>query len=99
MSIEGFRRGALNVFGSKAFRLTTALMVAVLAVTVVWGWSHATPKAVAHPVAVTHPKAARHKSPVLSVPATDPLTGVGAPPGGPVVAVKLDDTAAGRPSF
>jgi Protein of unknown function (DUF3048) N-terminal domain/Protein of unknown function (DUF3048) C-terminal domain len=99
MSIEGFRRGALNVFGSKAFRMTAALLVAVLAVTVVWGWSHVTPKAVAHPVAVTHPKAARVKSPVLSVPATDPLTGVGAPPGGPVVAVKLDDTAAGRPSL
>src|SRR5664280_2038333 len=99
MSIEGFRRGALNVFGSKAFRLTAALMVAVLAVTVVWGWSHATPKAVAHPVAVTHSKAARDRSPVLSVPATDPLTGVGAPHGGPVVAVKLDDTAAGRPSL
>jgi hypothetical protein len=30
---------------------------------------------------------------------TNPLTGVGAPPTGPVIAVKLDDTAAGRPSL
>ncbi len=30
---------------------------------------------------------------------TNPLTGVGAPPSGPVIAVKMDDTAAGRPSM
>jgi hypothetical protein len=99
MITEGFRRGASNVFGSKAFRLTAALVVALLAVTVVWARNHATPKAVSHPMAVTHPKAARPKAPAHSVPATNPLTGVGAPPGGPVVAVKLDDTAASRPSL
>jgi Protein of unknown function (DUF3048). len=87
-----------DVLGSKAFRLMVALVVAVLAVVVVWGRIHVTPKAVVHPMAVMHPKAAGHKPPAPSVPATNPLTGVGAPPRGPVVAVKLDDTAAGRPS-
>jgi hypothetical protein len=99
MSTDGFRRGASNVLGSKAFGLTVALVVAVLAVVVVWGRNHVTPKPVVHPMAVMHPSAARHKSPAPSVPATNPLTGVGAPPRGPVVAVKLDDTAAGRPSL
>jgi hypothetical protein len=31
--------------------------------------------------------------------ALNPLTGIGPSPGGPVIAVKLDDTAAGRPSL
>ena len=39
------------------------------------------------------------KPPAPTVAATNPLTGVGPPPKGPVVAVKLDDTAAGRPSL
>ena len=30
---------------------------------------------------------------------TNPLTGLGAPPSGPVIAVKVDDTAPGRPSL
>ena len=33
------------------------------------------------------------------VPAVNPLTGIGAPPKGPVIAVKIDDTENGRPSI
>ena len=99
MNTEGFREDALNAFGSKAFRLTAALVAVVLAVTVVWWWSRASPKVAVRPLAVMHPAATRHETPATSVAATNPLTGVGAPPSGPVVAVKLDDTAAGRPSL
>jgi hypothetical protein len=71
----------------------------MVALTVAWWWSHAAPTVLKHQVAVTHATATRHTSPVPSIAATNPLTGVGAPPSGPVLAVKLDDTAAGRPSL
>lgn len=100
MTANEFRRGALNLLGSKAFRLTTALLLALLAVSALWAWSRATPKAApGHSVAVMHPKVTTHKLPAPSLSATNPLTGLGAPPKGPVVAVKLDDTAAGRPTL
>jgi Protein of unknown function (DUF3048) N-terminal domain/Protein of unknown function (DUF3048) C-terminal domain len=38
-------------------------------------------------------------SPTTKSVATNPLTGVGAPPKGPVIAVKIDDTANGRPQL
>jgi len=99
MGTDGVRESAVNVLGSKAFKVIAPLAVVLLAVTVAWGWSHSTPTAARHPNAVTHPSATMHKLPTPSVAATNPLTGVGAPPSGPVVAVKLDDTAAGRPSL
>jgi hypothetical protein len=37
--------------------------------------------------------------PAPAAPITNPLTGVGAAPRGPVIAVKIDDTDAGRPSM
>jgi len=99
MSADGFRRGASKVLGSMAFRLTGALVVAVLAVTAVWWWSHATPKKEVHRIAVLHPKAAGHTPPPApTVAPVNPLTGLGPAPHGPVIAVKLDDTEAGRPS-
>lgn len=53
-----------------------------------------------------HRKAATPSTPPTSTtttttakaPAVNPLTGVGAPPSGPVIAVKVDDTENGRPS-
>ena len=99
MSTERFHEGALNFFGSKAFSLAAGLVTVMLAVTVGWWWSHSSPKPAIHPVAVMHPTAPRQALPAPSVAASNPLTGVGAPPRGPVVAVKLDDTAAGRPSL
>jgi hypothetical protein len=93
------RRGALSFFGSKAFKPAAALVTAALAVTAVWVFSQPTPTPVVHPIAVMHPNAAKHKPPAPMVAATNPLTGMGAPPKGPVVGVKLDDTAAGRPSL
>ena len=95
MGSDGVRGSALRLFRSTAFRVIAALMAVALTVTVVWGWSHATP--VVHPMAVTQPTATRPKLPAPRVPDTNPLTGVGVPPPGPVVAVKLDDTAGGRP--
>ena len=103
MNSTGLRGGAVNVWGSKAFRLAAAAVAALLVLTVALGWSHAAPKAVPKPVvrptAVMHPTTTSHKLPAPRIAATNPLTGVGAVPKGPVVAVKLDDTAAGRPSL
>jgi Protein of unknown function (DUF3048) N-terminal domain len=42
---------------------------------------------------------ARTTSPTPKSVATNPLTGVGAPPKGPVIGVKIDDTANGRPQL
>lgn len=88
--------------GSKAFKLTVALVaaltVAALTVTAVWLVGRTAP-AVARPVALKPPIVVKHKPPAASVAATNPLTGLGAPPRGPVVAVKIDDTYAGRPSM
>ena len=99
MSADGFRRGASKVLGSMAFRLTGALVVAVLAVTAVWWWSQPTPKKEVHRIAVLHPKAAGHTPPPAPTAApVNPLTGLGPAPHGPVIAVKLDDIEAGRPS-
>jgi hypothetical protein len=48
----------------------------------------------------TRPKAApSSQTATPTAVARNPLTGTGTSPGGPVVAVKLDDTAAGRPSL
>lgn len=88
--------------GSKAFKLTSAcvaaLTVAALTVTAVALFGGTAP-AVAGRVAVKPPIVVKHKPPAPRVPPTNPMTGLGAPPRGPVVAVKLDDTAAGRPSM
>jgi hypothetical protein len=75
--------------GTRTIRVTTMLAVGVLSAAAIGGCSSDTkPKAAptsrpATPTAVVH----------------NPLTGTGTVPGGPVVAVKLDDTAAGRPSM
>ena len=70
---------------SKAVRATSALAAGLLASTAIVGCSSAQTK----PVTTRAPTVA-----VVNL-----LTGVGPSPGGPVVAVKLDDTAAGRPSL
>jgi hypothetical protein len=69
---------------SKAARGAAALVAGVLAATGVGGCSGA----------AKTPGVSRTATPV-----TNPLTGVGVSPAGPVVAVKVDDTAAGRPSL
>lgn len=38
------------------------------------------------------------KPPVKPAPAVNPLTGIGKPPSGPILGVKIDDTANGRPA-
>lgn len=45
------------------------------------------------------PTVSGSKAPTSTAVALNPLTGIGPSPGGPVIAVKLDDTAAGRPSL
>ena len=71
--------------------------VAVLAVTMtgVAGCSSSSPRKAAAPGT---PPATSTTTTTASAPAVNPLTGVGAPPSGPVIAVKVDDTANGRPS-
>ena len=103
MKTNGFRGGAVKVFGSTAFRLAAGVVAALLVLTVALGWGHAAPKAVpravVRPTAVMNPTTTSHKFPAPHIVATNPLTGVGPVPRGPVIAVKLDDTAAGRPSL
>ena len=75
--------------------MTTALAVGALAATVMGGCSSdAKPKA-ASSTSTQTPK----PKPKPKAVATNPLTGVGASPIGPVIAVKLDDTANGRPTL
>ena len=72
-------------------RVTTALAVVALAATALAGGSEAAPRS-----ADTSTPAAMAVAP--PVPGINPLTGIEGLPTGPVVAVKLDDTAHGRPS-
>jgi hypothetical protein len=77
-----------------AARATTALVVGALAATGIGACSSdAKPKA-ATSTSTTAPPTA-----VPTVAGTNPLTGIGGLPKGPVIAVKMDDTAAGRPSM
>jgi hypothetical protein len=70
---------------SKVFRGATVLAVVCVATTAIVACGGATPEA--------------GSSATPPAPVINPLTGLGASPKGPVVAVKLDDTAAGRPSL
>jgi Protein of unknown function (DUF3048) N-terminal domain/Protein of unknown function (DUF3048) C-terminal domain len=69
---------------SKVFRLTTALAGCML-VAAGLGGCRTTPKAVVHPASTAA--------------AVNPLAGQGPWPAGPVIAVKVDDTEASRPSM
>jgi hypothetical protein len=90
-----FRRAA----GTRGFKVTAALVAVTLAGTTVWAFTRDEPTAAARPIAAKPTIAPKPRPPAPRVPATNPLTGIGAPPKGPVVAVKLDNTAAGRPSM
>ena len=73
-----------------------AVLLAVVGVAVVARCSGGTTP---HPAASTTPTTPRTTAThAASAPAVNPLTGVGAPPAGPVIAVKVDDTENGRPS-
>lgn len=76
-------------------RVTTTLAVAALTASALGACSDAKPKVA--PIARTTTTQAPTPTPTPQGP--NPLTGVGAPPSGPVIAVKVDDTAAGRPSL
>jgi hypothetical protein len=77
--------------------VTTALAVGALAATAMAGCSsEAKPKAASSTSTSTSTPT---PTPTPTLAPTNPLTGVGASPVGPVIAVKLDDTAAGRPSL
>jgi len=75
----------------KALRVIAALAVGALAASTLAGCSSAQPK-----VGATPPARKARPAPVAAV---NPLTGLRPSPGGPVIAVKLDDTAPGRPSM
>jgi hypothetical protein len=79
----------VTCFTRSAFaRRATALVVGILAATAVGGCSGD---------AKTPAGSGNRSGPTVA--ATNPLTGVGVSPTGPVIAVKVDDTAAGRPSL
>lgn len=91
MSMAGTNKGAGFVV-----RGITALAVGALTATAIGGCSgDAKPKAAPNTSAPTQTAPPATSSPA----AINPLTGVGASPAGPVIAVKVDDTAAGRPSL
>ena len=77
-------------------RATTTLAVAALTAAALGACSSDAKPKVA-PIARTTTTQAPTPTPTPQGP--NPLTGVGAPPAGPVIAVKVDDTAAGRPSL
>jgi hypothetical protein len=74
----------------KDFHVATAVAVGVLAATALGGCSSDEPSSV--PSTTT-------RAPTTTPVVTNPLTGVPPQPKGPVIAVKLDDTGAGRPSL
>jgi Protein of unknown function (DUF3048) N-terminal domain/Protein of unknown function (DUF3048) C-terminal domain len=92
MSTAGSKMGV-----SRSVRVITALAVGALAATDMGGCSSAAkPKAAS---ATSTQKQIPRPKPKPKVAATNPLTGQGAPPIGPVIAVKLDDTENGRPTL
>ena len=97
VSTNSFRWQVFKVTASKALRLTAAAAVALLALTALHGCGYVMPKAATHSVAVS-PNAAVTAPPAAMM-SVNPLTGLGPVPIGPVVAVKVDDTEAGRPSM
>jgi hypothetical protein len=84
MSTGGFNRGV-----SKAVRVTAALAVGALAAGTLGACSGDAKETATGTTA----------APTPTLPAINPLTGLGTSPKGPVIAAKVDDTAAGRPSL
>lgn len=78
--------------------MTTTLAVVALTAAAL-GACSSDPKPKAAPIARTTTTQAPTPTPTPTPQGPNPLTGVGAPPAGPVIAVKVDDTAAGRPSL
>jgi len=84
-----------NTVATLAVRVTAALAAGALAATAIGGCSSAKPAA----PSTTKATATQTPKPSPTPRGPNPLTGVGAAPSGPVIAVKIDDTAAGRPSL
>jgi hypothetical protein len=80
-------------------RLTTALAVGVLAAAAMGGCSSTAKPKVVSSTSTQIPKPKPKPKPRPIAASTNPLTGVGARPTGPVIAVKLDDTESGRPTL
>ncbi len=81
-------------------RVITAVAVGALAATTIGGCSSdAKPKVATPSTTATATTAVPTTPPAPAAPVTNPLTGVGVPPQGPVIAVKVDDTAASQPSM
>jgi len=95
------RKAGSNTGATLAVRVTTALAVGALAATALGACSgDAKPKAAPRARTTTATQTpTQTPTPTPTPIGPNPLTGVGAPPSGPVIAVKVDDTAAGRPSM
>jgi len=89
-----------NTAATWAVRATVVLAVGALSAAVIASCSSHGKPATA-PIASTPARTtvAPTKPPIPRAAPTNPLTGVGAPPTGPVIAVKIDDTEGGRPSL
>jgi hypothetical protein len=97
MSTHKFVTAATVVIRSKIFILASVTVVAALVVGA--ALSHTSSSPLTKPIPKSMPKSTDKVAPLVVAPATNPLTGLGLPPPGPVVAVTIDDTAAGRPSL
>ena len=81
-------------------RVITAVAVGALTATAIGGCSSDSKPKPSPSVSTTATATAVPTTPPTpAAPVTNPLTGVGASPKGPVIAVKIDDTDAGRPSL
>ena len=81
-------------------RVITAVAVVALTATAIGGCSSdAKPKVATPSTTATTTTAVPTTPPAPAAPVPNPLTGVGVSPKGPVIAVKIDDTAAARPSL
>lgn len=94
VSSAGSSRGAGFVV-----RVITAVAVGALTATAIGGCSSDSKPKPSPSASTATTTAVPTTPPTTAAPVINPLTGVGVSPNGPVIAVKIDDTAAGRPSL
>jgi Protein of unknown function (DUF3048) N-terminal domain/Protein of unknown function (DUF3048) C-terminal domain len=80
-------------------RVITAVAVGALTATAIGGCSSDSKPKPSPSASTATTTAVPTTPPTSAAPVINPLTGVGVAPNGPVIAVKIDDTAAGRPSL
>lgn len=90
-----------SITGKRAARVGAVLAVGALSAVAMAGFagcsSNAKPRPAVGSFIPSPTTVVPTRPPITIAVATNPLTGVGRPPAGPVIAVKIDDTSGGRP--